>query len=183
MEEKSLTYRMLTGKVELLPDVIRYKRRSYPYSTVVHLGRFAIRSYLNFIPLGYYLRIRIYIESIKKPITLHNSVGLIGTTSRLREIYEMLVEKTFQTRIKNYLEKINSRGYFEYGGAVFYPSGEVTINNKRLNLHTAKLCSEPFKFILKEPKGFLGRKHRISTDVDQDVFLALLKEIYGISFG
>ena len=181
--EKVLKYGLLTGEIELLPDAIFYRGKTYPYSSVVHLGRFARKISNFFIPLGDYLRLRIYIEGMEEPITLQNSVGLIGTTSRLKKIYEKLVEKTFQIRLKSYLKQIESKGFFEYGGAKFFPPGDVLINNQKINLHTAKLWIEPFELVLKEPTGLFARKQIISTDIDQDVILALLKEIYGIKFG
>ena len=178
--EKVLKYGLLTREVELLPDAIFYREKTYPYSSVVHLGRFARKTSVNFIPLGDYLQIRIYIEGIEEPITLKNSVGLIGTTSRLKKIYEKLVEKTFRIRFKRYLKQIESKGFFEYDGAKFFPPGDVLINDQKINLHTATLWIEPFGLVLKEPTGLFARKQRISTDIDQDVFLSLLKEIYGI---
>lgn len=183
MLEEVLTYRMLTGKIELFPDAICYRGKFYTYSSVVHLGRFARRTSIYFIPIEDFLRLKIYIDGIKKPITVQNSMGVIFTTSRLKTIYERLVEKTFQQRVKSYLKQLEGKGFFEYGGAKFFPTGDVLIGNQKINVRTAKVWLEPFKFVLKEPTGFFARKRRISTDIDQDVFLALLKEIYGIKFG
>ncbi len=182
MTEEVLTYGILTSKFELLPDAIRYKGKTYPLSAVVHLSRFARKSSLNFIPMEDFLSLQIYIEGIAKPITIQNSLGLIFTTSRLKKIYEKLVEKTFQKRVKSYLNQIESRGFFEYGGARFFPSGDILINDWKINLGTAKIWLEPFNLVLKNPTGLFSGKRRISTDIDQDVFLALLKEIYGIKF-
>jgi len=182
MTEKVLTCRMLTGKFELLPDAIRYRGQMYPFSSIVHLGRYAKKTSINFIPMEDFLRLRIYIQGAKKPITVQNNIGLIFTTSTLKKIYARLVEKTFQLRIKSYLNQMESKGFFEYGGAKFFPAGDVLLKNHKINLHTAKLWLEPFEFVLKEPTSVFARKQRISTDIDQDVFLALLKEIYGIKF-
>jgi len=167
----------------LLPDSISYRGRTYPYSSVIHLGRFARKTSLNFIPIGDYLRITIYIEGIEKPITVQNSFGMLFTTSRLKRIYKSLVEKTFHLRIKNYLKQLDNKGFFDYGGAKFFSAGYVLIDNQKINLLTAKVWLEPFEFVFKEPTGFFTRKRRVSTDIDQDVFLALLKKLYRIESG
>ena len=182
MTEQILTCRTLTGKLELLSDAIRYKGKTYPLSAVAHLGRFARKTSVNFIPMEDYLRLRIYLEGTVKPISIQNNIGLIFTTSRLKNIYEELVEKTFQKRAKSYLNQIESKGFFEYGGARFFSSGDVLIGNWKINLGTAKIWREPFNLVLKKPTGFFSRKRRLSTDIDQDVILALLNEIYGIKF-
>lgn len=178
MTEEVLAYRTLTGKLELLPDALRYKGQSYPYATVVHLGRYARTTSVNFIPMSNYLRIRIYIESIDKPITISN--GGIFTAS-LKRIYERLVKKTFETRSEKYLRQITSNGCFDYGGAKFIPPNEILINNHMINLRAAKVSLESFELVVKEPNGMFAKKRRISTEIDQDIFLVMLQRFYGIT--
>ena len=185
-----LKYRASSGKfwefqskIELLQDSISFRGKIYPYSSVVHLGRYARKTSFNFIPVEDFLRLRIYVVGLEKPITLKNSLGLIFTTSTLKKIHQRLIEKTFQLRAKRYFMQIESMGYFEYGGARFCPAAEVLIKDKKINLRTAKVWLEPFEFVLKESAGFFARTRRVNTEIDQDVFLMLLKEIYGISFG
>ena len=181
----SLTIRngFLGKKLELLFDHLNYEGHPYSYADVIHLGRYAQRTSVNFLPMENYVRIKIYLRNNSKPITIANSFGLIGTAGKIKKAYELLVEKTFQLRIKSYLEQIDTAGFFEYSGAKFFASGDVLIKNEKINLRTAKMWLEPFNIILKEPTGLFARKRKISTDIDQDVFLALLKEIYGIKFG
>lgn len=131
-----------------------------------------------------FLRVRIYVEGLENPITVQtNRIVFIFRTSNIEKIYSRLVEKTFQLRASSYLRQMGSKGFFEYGGAKFFPTGDVLTDNYKINLRTAKLWLKPFEFVLREPTGFFARKRRISTDIDWDVFLALLKEIYGIKFG
>ncbi len=180
----SLTVRngFLGRKLELLPDNIKYEGHHYPYEDIVHLGRYAQRFSINFLPMGDYVRIKIYLNSKSKPITIANSFGLIGTTGTIKKAYEILVEKTFQNRIGSYLKDVKDKGYFVYGKAKFYQSGNIVIGKKEFNIKETKLWLEPFKLVLKPNTGILTKKKRISTDLDQDVFLTLLKEIYGITF-
>ena len=182
MVEEILTWSSIFGKFELLQNAIRYRGSTYPISSVVHLGRYAKRTSVNFIPMMDFLRIRIYIDKLEKPITIQNSIGLLFTTSTLKKIYAQLVEKTFGARIEAYLNEIRNEGFFEYDKAKFFPSGEVSIGRKKINLHSTKLWIEPFSLILRESTAIFARKYRISMDIDRDVFLALLKGLYGIQF-
>lgn len=102
---------------------------------------------------------------------------MIFTTARLQKVYEKLVKQTFDFRVRYYLEQIATKGFFEYDGAKFFPNGDVLINNQKINLHTAKIWRKLFKLVLKEATGIFGRKQRINTDIDQDIFFALLKKI------
>lgn len=167
-------------KVELLSEGIRYDNKIYLYTSITHLGRYARRSSVNFIPLGDYLRIVIYIEGLSEPIILENNFGLIGTTGKIKKIYEKLVSLTFTQRVNNYLEQIKSRGFFEYAGAKFYTSGEVLIKEQKYHIKTAKMWIEPFEYVMKQPKGLFGVTEKISTKIDADVFYTLLKHLYEI---
>ena len=58
----SLTMRngFLGRKLELLPDHIKYEGHHYPYEDIIHLGRYAQRFSIYFLPMGDYVRIKIY---------------------------------------------------------------------------------------------------------------------------
>ena len=182
MTDETLTYTMwFGGTLELRPEGIRYKGETHQYSTVTHLGRYASRTSFNFIPVIDFLRLRIHIQGREKPITVQNGIGLVFTTSSLQKIYERLVEKTFQHRVRAYLKQLETKGFFEYGGARFFSSGEVEMKNHKYDLRTSKLGLEPFHLVLKDP-SFFAIKRKISADIDKDVFLTLLKKLWGISF-
>jgi hypothetical protein len=181
MGDETLTYTTLGGKLELLPQGISYKDELHPYSAVEHLGRYASRTSFYFIPVIDFLRLRIYVRGREKPITVQNGIGLAFTTSGLQKIHERLVELTFQQRAKAYMKQAQARGFFAYGGAQFHSSGEIRFKGSQYDVKTAKFWLEPFHLVIKAP-SFFSFKRKISCDIDQDVFLALLRELYGITF-
>lgn len=180
MANKSV-FRFQSSKLQLMSDSIRYKGRDYPYHSVIHLGRLARRSSVNFIPVGEYLRITIYIKGLSEPIKLDNNIGIIGTTRRIKKAYQLLVERTFETRLNSYLLELEKQDYFQYGDARFYRSGEVTIGSKKFSVKTSRIFIKPFAIIFRD-QGLFGEKEKISTEIDQDVFFALLEAIYGVTF-
>lgn len=178
MTGTDLGYRTLTGTLELRADGIYHKGRLYPYSSVVHLGRYASTTFFNFIPMQNYLRIKIYIEHVDKPITVHNWWMFTG---RLKKMYERLVQETFEIRANRYLNQLKTSGFYEYSGARFVPPNEVQIKNEKFDLRAMKISLAPFEFEVKQ-RRFFSRARRISTEIDQDVFFTLLKELFRISF-
>ena len=134
-----------------------------------------------FIPVSDYLRIRVHLQGGAQPITLENKAGLLFTTAGLQEVYERLAERTFRHRLGGYLLQLERHGYFEYGGARLHRKGEIEIGDAKLDVRTAKFTLGAFELVI-DPPGMFNRKRKIATETDQDVLLALLKQMYGIAF-
>lgn len=179
--EETLTHRMLFSKFELGPDVIRYKGNTYPLSSVAHIDRFRRRISVNFIPMGDVLRLRVHVAGLEQPITIRNG-GVAFTTGKLNRIYERLAERTYESRAKSYAQQIKNNGSFEYAGATFFSNGEVAIEGHRIQLRTEKISLVELSLVIKKRSGWFARKHKISVERDTDVFFALLRQLYGISF-
>ncbi len=176
-----LSFRARGGLFEVLPEGIRYGNQLYSYADVLHLSRYASKTSFNFIPMVEFLRIRVHFKGVKAPVTLQNRLGLIMTTSGLQEIYIRLAEKTFAARVRRYLSQLERKAHFEFGGARFHGDGKVSFGEKQLDLHSAKLSLEPFKLVI-DPPGMFNRKRKVDTETDQDVLLALIEKLYGITF-
>src|SRR5882672_4130062 len=90
------------GVPELLPHSFRYNRKEYSYDSLLHIGRFARRTSVNFVPVGSHVEINLWVRGIRTPITLTNLIGLAGTERGLEDLYRSLSERTFRTRMAAY---------------------------------------------------------------------------------
>jgi hypothetical protein len=179
--DDTLTHRMLFNKFELSQDAFQFNGNAYPLSSITHIDRFRRRTSVNFIPIGDVLRLRIHVLGLEQPITVRNG-GLAFTTGNLNRIYERLAERTYESRASGYLQQIKSKGSFEYAGATFFSNGELAIKGRRIQLRAEQISLAELSVIVKEKSGWFGRKHRISVERDTDVFFALFKQLYGLSF-
>jgi hypothetical protein len=118
---------------------------------VLHIGRFARRTSVNFVPVGDYVEIHIWVRGSQEPITLTNPIGLAGTGYRLEEMYRSVSERTFTARSAYYLTQLEKTGYIDYGNARFFTNGDIESKKLRLSLKSSRLSLEPFELIVTEP--------------------------------
>lgn len=110
------------------------------------------------------------------------------------ELYALLSERTFLSRLQAYEREIQERGYFTYlaaKGAKFFPGRGLVLSDGSEHLFSDYTISRlPFLLIFNRKFGdslgakmrskWLSRPIEIQTLVDQDIFLALLEKYYGL---
>lgn len=193
---------MASDEVTFLAQCFSYKGRAYNYLDVAHLSWHATHTNvsLNSLPAGSYdeatLKVIFRTSDVLKLSagaklfpTLRDTAGMC---SRLSDTYGVLAQKTAQIRLDGYVVQLQGVGYFVYSGYRFYPNGNLTNTD-----NDTKVCSlyedsivrsgNPFELIIKHPShSLLDRiksrltEHRISLQVDQDIFCFLLEHIFHI---
>ena len=137
------------------------------------IERYARSTSVNWIPVGEFVELKIWLRGELNPIALTASFS--GTAVALNDIYRQFAEKTFATRAKIYLDQLQARGFIDYGGARFFANGEVEKSGIRTDLRKARLSQSPFELVIAGSSSFA-----VSTRKDVDVFVSLLQRLFGV---
>lgn len=77
-------------------------------------------------------------------------------------------------------------GFFVYDGKRIFKNGDVEYPDRRINLRSdIPLKRHPFLLYHEiRPRGWIrnGDMRFIATEVDEDVFMTILRHLYGITF-
>lgn len=174
------------GKFMFFEDRFEYQNNTYLYKNVTHLGRYARKTTISIIfsalPIlrSNYLEIEIYNKGSVKPIVLENSVG-IGDTKNIQKAYLLLVEKTLEYRIVPYVNQLEHSKCFEYGGATIYLSGDVKTKTEHFNFIGYKVFIRELDIVFREDKFWFAKEHKISAEIDLDIFCVLMEKIFGVT--
>lgn len=109
------------------------------------------------------------------------------------KVYAFIAPRTFEQRLTKYLVELKDLGYFTYDGKRFHADGTVRDGDRVANVHAFPLRRAPFALAIQGPppqkkpgwKGLVSSLTGASNDialttlVDEDCFLALLKSMYG----
>lgn len=111
----------------------------------------------------------------------------------IQNIFNIVSEKTFQNRLKKYLNQVEKDGFFEYAGWHFYPEQKkiIDVEKKRAySIQTTKFLKQyGFISVVNEADGFkekiirkINGNRGINTITDTDVFFVLLKHFFNLSW-
>ena len=168
------------GGLELLADSFLWQGSvEYPYSAVTNLRRYARRTSVNLIPVSDSVKIGITVRGATE-LQFGNS-GIPFTGGKVEKAFQALAKSTFPYRALGYLNQLDEHGYFEYGGAVFDRDGGVRCSKLTAIMKSAAFLWEPFELVIK-PAGarLFSKKLTVSTLVDPDVFVYLIRYLYHI---
>lgn len=126
------------------------------------------------------MRVQVWLERSDRPITIENP-GLIGTTTRVQETYGQLARRTYDIRLRRYSQQFEQDGYFEYDRARFFSNGDIVVGTTRVNVYSSEISVEPFQILIVERDGDPNSVLALSTEIDADVFVGLLKVLFGRS--
>lgn len=143
------------------------------------------------ISIVFVMRTGEQVQITEQPTWLGNSK--LGKVEKIQEIYNVVSEKSFQTRVEKFVRQVDSQGYFDYAGWRFVPSDHKIINLELRRAHSTKtsrlLRSYGFVAVQGEVDGFAEKiKTRMSgsagfgTLQDTDVIFALLKHYFGLQW-
>jgi len=196
---------MRKPEITLLTEGFHYNGQFHHYSSVVHIGWYAIRTKvsMNYFPAGscWDAWLEIHLKEQSKPLNLKVGAWFFATLRNtqamceaLFQLYRDLSERTFQFRLQAYLNQLQTSGFFVYSGYKFYSNGDI-VNDKNgkvlFNFRKDDLYStaNPFQLCIRpHTEGFLGGlksrfgARRIDLELDKDIFCSLLYAVYGLKF-
>ncbi|MCI5115544.1 MAG: hypothetical protein D3921_14005 [Candidatus Electrothrix sp. AW1] len=184
----------------LTEEGFTYKGISYHLNDVVEAKIFRHRLETKQIGIGSYFTHSISVifsmktgenvQLTEQPTFFSNSK--LSKVERIQEIFNVISEKTFKNRLQKYLIQLENQGYFEYSGWHFDPEHSKIINTKtkRAYLINEVKLMKSYGFIEVVESNGIGSKIRrnikgkvgINTLGDGDVFFALLKHLFGLSW-
>jgi hypothetical protein len=118
----------------------------------------------------------------------------ISSVEYIDNIFAVISQKSWDNRVLKYTKNLDDLGYFEYNGWRFYTKQrkiQDINNNKYYELSSVNLLKSYGFIAVKEKnegigskliKSVVGRQVGIGTLIDTDVFFALLKHFFGISW-
>ena len=129
------------------------------------------------------------IQLTEQPTWLGSSK--MDKVEKIQEIYNIVSEKSFQTRINKYVQQINEKGYYEYTGWRFFPKDQKLVNVETQRAYSTQaaqlLRSYGFIAVSNEADGTAEKLRQrmkgpvgIRTLQDTDVFFALLNHYFGL---
>jgi hypothetical protein len=116
----------------------------------------------------------------------------LNPCEELWKVYSSLASATFSSRFSKYLDQLTKIGGFKYEGAEIALAGTIKLGKHCLQIRDCEIRRVPFAICFanrsskrSEIVSFLFGADEIgfATCVDEDIFLFLLAEHWGIRFG
>lgn len=173
--------------------------KEYSFEEISHIRFFYLltKKRVNFFPAGedHSVMLELSINTQRKPIkfltgpivfsTISGSIGS-WSAAKLSEKIRILSLRSFQKRYNAYLSQMQYNGYFVYDGKKIHANGDIDYPEGTINIKsTVPLRKLPFTIYHEVRKAKLfkdGDIRTISTQVDADVFFALLDRLFGVRF-
>lgn len=144
-------------------DQFQVSGRRIAYADVAHLSWFWHSQTINLVNIQD-ARLSIHVRGETKPIKVTKHTMWVAP--KLAEAYQMLRERTWETRLVLYLEQLEEGGFFRYQDSEFYTDGNIRNGGDVFDLR--KATEEPFKLTVKLA-GFFSRKLSIELSLDHDI--------------
>ncbi|QWV92082.1 hypothetical protein KP004_12715 [Geomonas oryzisoli] len=118
----------------------------------------------------------------------------LSSVEYVENLFQVISKKSWDNRVRKYTNNIDNLGYFEYNGWRFYIKQrklQDVSNNNYYDLGSVNLFKSYGFIAVKEKneglgsklfKSLVGNQAGIGTLIDSDVFFALLKHFFGISW-
>ena len=118
----------------------------------------------------------------------------LSSVEHVENMFSVISQKSWDNRVQKYTRQVNDAGYYEYNGWRFYPQQrkiQHLKNNRYYDLSSINLLKSYGFVAVKEKneglgsklfKSLVGNQVGIGTLIDTDVFFALLKHYFGISW-
>lgn len=118
----------------------------------------------------------------------------LSSVEHVENLFAVISQKSWDNRVQKYTRQVNDVGYYEYNGWRFYPNQrkiQELKNNKYYDLNSVNFLKSYGFIAVKEKneglgskliKSLVGGQVGIGTLIDTDVFFALLKHFFGISW-
>lgn len=132
------------------------------------------------------------LQVTEQPTWLSNSK--LSSVEHVESLFSVISQKSWDHRVQKYTRQVNDVGYYEYNRWRFYPNQrkiQYLENNKYYDLNSVNFLKS-YGFIAvneknaslssKLIKNLVGGQVGIGTVIDTDVFFALLKHFFGISW-
>jgi hypothetical protein len=190
------------GKIKIYPSSFSFKDAIYNISEIQHISFYWEKTFsqgFKFARGQEGARMKMSIQTRRSPKNISSSVSTLYRHDATKfdsffNGYKHLASTTFAQRYNSYVEELNRNGYFNYDNKKIFKNGNVEWRAIKLNLNKNEVGKGPFFFVIKSGKNLLEtwkwnfrhpllpRDITIKTEMDQDVFFELLKNIFGITF-
>lgn len=110
----------------------------------------------------------------------------------IEDLFKEISRKTWDTRLKKYINQVNEKGFFEYDNWRFYTNQKVIQDlksDKVYPIETTELVKQPHSILVQEKnmgigmklmKSFVGKPQQITTMTDPDIFFFILRHYFGL---
>lgn len=118
----------------------------------------------------------------------------LSSVEHVENLFSVISQKSWDNRLQKYTRQVKDVGYYEYNGWRFYPNQrkiQCLKDNKYYDLDSVNFLKSYGFIAVKEKNEGLGSKFLkslvggqvgIGTLIDTDVFFALLKHFFAISW-
>ena len=186
----------------LVAEGFTYRNRQYKFEDVIEtrIFRSVLEHKVVLVGSDYHHSISVMfltksgeeLQVTEQPTWLSNSK--ISSIEHVEKIFSIISQKTWDTRVKKYTSQVAELGFFVYGGWRIYPTERRLMllkNSKFFDFSDVNFGKKyGFVTVTEKSRGFgaqlLGKivntEVGISTIADTDVFFALLKHYFNISW-
>lgn len=190
-----------TNPIRLDDDGFWKEGLFFRYEEIQHIffARIHEKQSINFIPVGEADRAHLVLtlrDGQKIGSQIDETGFIIGLNKNkqdeiatITDAYYFLSRRTFSSRLDDYIEQINTKGYFEYDDCKFYPAERrIVFQSRSFPVADTRFLRGP-TYVLMERKGnaFLERMKRelsitkspqFVTAMDRDVLFFLLDQYF-----
>ncbi|MBK8978946.1 MAG: hypothetical protein IPM29_23850 [Planctomycetes bacterium] len=159
-------------QLDVYEDRIEFRGRTWPLDEITHLWWDAQNVVIN---SGMFVTqdscLKVFLRSEPRPLVFKQSKAMYLSSpksSKLAEACDFIAERTFDQRLRGYLDQLETEGSFQYEKARFHADGTATARGKTYSLVDAR-C-EGLGLSVRGRWGIL-----VSTHLDYDVFSYLLR--------
>lgn len=186
----------------LVPAGFTYRNRSYKFEDVIEtrIFRSVLEHKVVLVGSNYHHSVSVVfltksgeeLQVTEQPTWLSNSK--ISSIEHVEKLFSTISQRTWDARVAKYTSQVTDLGYFVYGGWRFYPNERrlMLLKNSKFFEIAEVNFGKRYGFItVREISRGLGAQLLgklvntevgISTLVDTDVFFALLKHYFSISW-
>ncbi len=192
-------------RLSVFQNGFHYGSQQYAFEDIeyIEFQGFAINVSVNLLPAGtdYEAHLKITLTGgrgtvradFNGSITKWPLASAKGKAERVCAVYTEIAQRSFEHRMRKYVNSLKDYGYFMYDGAKFYPDGKVTSGHKEGKIGVHELCMLDSTLLVQIPgpngrpaglfRQILSGDPKIYVEVqkDRDCFDMLLRTMYGLS--
>ena len=187
------------GGIKIYPSSFSYKNEMFDIGEIQHISFYWEKSFSGFKHLRYPegAIMKMSIQTRRSSQKISSKVSTLSRHegpeySKFINGHKHLASVTFTQRYNSYVDELNRNGYFRYDNKKIFKNGNVEWRIIKLNLFKNRAFKGPFVFVIDSGKNFietwkwnfrhpfLPRDITINTEMDQDVFFELLKNLFKI---
>src|SRR4030042_3764816 len=183
-------------KLSIFENWFHYGRQQYSFADIDCLEFYYVAANVrvNFVPAGtdYEAHLKIILTGDRGTIKADYNGSITkwplaaakAKAERVYVVYAEVAKRSFDQRMRKYVNSLKDYGYFMYDGAKFYLDGKVPSGKKEANLKVHQVCKDNSTLEIRVPGD--GHWHWDSPSIcvqlakDPDCLTVLMRTIYGL---